>query len=104
MTQNPHHMKLTAKHKKQLRGLGHSLNPVVRISQEGLKQTVIEATQEALAFHELIKIQVLTDSREDRRVLIDSLLKQTGATLVSQTGFTALLFCRNTASPKIHLD
>ena len=97
-------MELTAKHKKHLRGLGHPLSPVVRISQDGLKQTVIEATQEALEIHELIKIQALTDNRDDRSTLIDSLLKKTGATLISQTGFTALLFRRNTESPKISFD
>jgi len=97
-------MKLTAKHKKQLRGLGHALHPVVRISQDGLKKTVVEATQEALESHELIKIQALTDNRVDRSRLIDALLKKTGATLISQTGFTALFFRRNTDSPKIHFE
>ena len=97
-------MKLTAKHKKQLRGLGHPLSPVVRSSQDGLKKTVVDATQEALEAHELIKIQALTDNRDDRTTLIDALLKKTGATLVSQTGFTALLFRRNTESPKISFN
>jgi RNA-binding protein len=97
-------MKITAKHKKHLRRLGHQLSPVVRISQDGLKQTVIEATQEALKAHELIKVKALADNREEQSALVDALGKKTGATLISQTGFTALLFRRNIDSPKISFD
>lgn len=96
-------MKFTTKHRKQLRRLGHQLSPVVRIAQDGLKETVIGATEEALEAHELIKIKILSENRDERIALLNSLCRKTGATLVSQTGFTALLFRRNPESPRINL-
>jgi len=49
---------LSNKQKKQLKGLGHSLQPVVMIADQGLKETVVAATNEALDTHELIKIKI----------------------------------------------
>lgn len=43
--------------KKYLRGLAHSLQPVVFIGQKGLTDALIQSTNEALDTHELIKIK-----------------------------------------------
>lgn len=94
-------MNLTEKHKKQLRKLGHSLKPVVTIADQGLKETVIAATDEALDTHELIKIRLRGGDREERKQILNALSEQTGAVVVSQIGFTALLFRRNNKKPVI---
>ncbi|MGF1546477.1 MAG: YhbY family RNA-binding protein [Thiotrichales bacterium] len=90
--------------KKYLRGLGHRLHPVVMIADQGLKETVITATHEALDAHELIKVKIRGDDRERRAVLIDELCRQTGAELIARIGFTALLFRRNADHPKLDLS
>lgn len=94
-------MNLTEKHKKQLRKLGHSLKPVVIIADQGLKETVIAATNEALDVHELIKVRLRAGDRDERKQILESLTGQTAATLIGQIGFTALLFRRNPKKPKI---
>ena len=94
---------LTNKQKKHLKGLGHALRPVVMIADQGLKETVIDATKEALDTHELIKVKVRADDREARDELLHALCEQTGADMISQIGFTALLFRRNTKKPVIEL-
>lgn len=94
-------MDLKEKHKKQLRKLGHNLKPVVMIASDGLKDTIIEATNEALEFHELIKVRVRAETREDMKQIIQSLCETTHAQLISHTGFVALLFRRNPEKPKI---
>jgi len=94
-------MNLSEKHKKQLRKLGHSLKPVVIIADQGLKETVIAATNEALDAHELIKVRLRAGDRDERKQILESLTEQTAATLVGQIGFTALLFRRNRKKPKI---
>ena len=94
-------MNLSEKHTKQLRKLGHSLKPVVTIADQGLKETIIQATDEALDVHELIKIRLRGGDREERNQILESLSEQTSSTLVSQIGFTALLFRRNKKAPKI---
>lgn len=95
-------MTISNQQKKQLRTLAHKLSPVVTIADAGLKQTVIDATEEALAFHELIKVKLRTGSRERNAELLQSLCERTGAELVSRTGFVAVLFRRNPDQPKIH--
>ena len=97
-------MDLQEKHKKQLRKLGHALKPVVMVAGDGLKDTVIEATEEALSFHELIIVKVRAETREDMKAIIEALCEKTGAQLITRTGFVALLFRRNTESPKVIFD
>jgi RNA-binding protein len=94
---------LSNKQKKQLKGLGHSLQPVVMIADQGLKETVIAATEEALDTHELIKIRIRAEDRDARNEMLTRLCEETGARLVAQTGFTALLFRRNSKKPVIEL-
>ena len=94
---------LSNKQKKQLKRLGHSLQPVVMIADQGLKETVVAATNEALDTHELIKIRVRADDREARDDLIRKLCEETESEQVGQIGFTALLFRRNRKKPVIDL-
>ncbi len=49
---------LTSSQKKKLRGLAHSLKPVVQVGQEGVTSGIVQAAQSALQTHELIKIQL----------------------------------------------
>ena len=51
---------LTSKQKSQLKGLAHSLKPVVQVGEEGLSAGVVAELNNALNKHELIKIQVAT--------------------------------------------
>ena len=96
-------MPLNAKQRKHLRKLGHNLHPVVYIAGQGLKETVIEATEEALAAHELIKVKIRADDRQDRDQLVRSLYHTTHSDLVSQTGGVALLYRKHPEHPKIEL-
>lgn len=97
-------MDLKEKHKKHLRKLAHTLKPVVMIAGDGLKETIIEATEEALEYHELIKVKVRAETRDEMKEILTQLCEQTGAELISRTGFVALLFRRNTDTPRITFD
>ncbi len=94
---------LTNRQKKHLKGLGHSLRPVVMIADQGLKETVVGATDEALEKHELIKVKIRADDREARDEILQTLCQLTRSTLVGRIGFTALLFRRNEKKPVIEL-
>ena len=52
--------------KKHLKGLAHSLKPVVQIGKEGVTEGVIRAVDEGLFQHELIKIK-FTDFKDAER-------------------------------------
>jgi len=94
---------LSEKQKRYLRGLAHSLKPVVMVGQSGLSEAVLVELGLALDAHELVKVKVRTGDRNERSGLIDTLVEATGAELVQTIGQMAVLFRRNTEKPKIAL-
>ena len=84
-------MKSDNQTRKQLRAIGHKLNPVLIISN-GLSDNIAAELERALADHELIKIRVNANDREEKQVIIDSICKAHQAELIQLTGHIALLF------------
>ncbi|MEL7297697.1 MAG: YhbY family RNA-binding protein [Pseudomonadota bacterium] len=95
-------MELTERQRKTLRGLGHPLKPVVMIADKGLSDNVAHEIEQALAFHELIKISIRAE-RKDRDEMIGTISQRFTATLVQRTGNIALFFRRNAERPKVVL-
>ncbi len=87
-------MNLTGKQIRHLRGLGHHLDPVIRIGKEQLSENVLRSTNEALETHELIKVKLQEGCDLDRREAATALAEQTGASVVQVLGKTFLLFRR----------
>ena len=44
--------------RKQLRAIGHGLNPVVMVADKGLSEGVMAEMERALSDHELIKVRL----------------------------------------------
>lgn len=95
-------MSLSNSQKKYLRGLTHSLDPVVMVADKGLNENVMAEIELALEHHELIKVKVRTE-REQRLAWIEQISKTTGAELVHQIGQVACYFRRNPKQPKVAL-
>ena len=83
---------------KQLRAIGHKLNPVVTIAGKGLTETVLAELDRALTDHELIKVKLAVGSREARSEISGQICEQTGATLVQSVG-SVILLLRTSAKP-----
>ncbi|MGZ8269873.1 MAG: ribosome assembly RNA-binding protein YhbY [Methylophilus sp.] len=79
-------MQLTTKQIAHLRGLAHSLNPVVMIGNQGLTENVIKEIEVSLNAHELIKVQVAGDDREARKAIFVEICDKTGATAIHHIG------------------
>jgi RNA-binding protein len=94
---------LTGAATRYLRGLGHHLDPVVQIGKEGISDSLVEATREALLAHELIKVRVGTESPVDRKDAGPELAQRSGAALAQTLGRTLLLYKRHPQKPKIVL-
>ncbi len=75
-----------------LKQQAHHLNPVVMIGQHGLTETVIKEVDASLNAHELIKIRVLGDDRDERSAMADALCQQLGAVLVQHIGKLLVLY------------
>jgi len=84
-------MPLTAERKKQLRTLGHNLNPVVTVAGKGLSETVITEINRALNDHELIKVKFAVGDRDIKNQLIDQMIDETGAQIAQKIGNIALI-------------
>ena len=83
---------LTASEKKQLRSIGHNLNPVVMIGDKGLSEGVMLELNRALEDHELIKVKVNVADPQERREVIEQLCTDSRAELVQAIGKIALLY------------
>ncbi len=95
-------MSLSQDQKKRLRTIGHQLNPIVTVGDKGLTASVITEVERALNDHELIKVKVVTEDREDKKKMINELIAQTGATLVQTIGHIALVLRKvEKANPKL---
>ncbi|SFM96098.1 ribosome assembly RNA-binding protein YhbY [Dokdonella immobilis] len=96
-------MSLTSFQKRYLRGLAHSLNPVVMLGQKGVTPSLVNELSLALNHHELIKVRLSGGDREERAAQIDALTTDTGAEVVQVVGHTATLWKRNDKEPRLPL-
>ena len=85
-------MPLSGKQKRYLRGLGHELNPVVLIGQQGLDERVAAAITNAIDAHELVKIKLLESFSGDRHETAEELAAKTQTELLQVLGRTILLY------------
>lgn len=79
-------LEITAAQRRALRARAHSLNPVVIISQNGLSDTVMKEIERSLAHHELIKIRVFGDQREEREAYLATICETLGAAPIQHIG------------------
>lgn len=84
---------------KRFRAIGHKLNPIVTIGGNGFSETVVTELQRALEDHELIKVKIHAEDREDRTKTVAELVKLTNAELIQRTGNVALIY-RAAAKPR----
>jgi RNA-binding protein len=90
---------LTGQQKKHLRGLAHSLKPVVLVGQKGLTEDVLAAIDAALAAHELIKLKFIEIKEKDQKqTLAAAIARETNCHLAGIIGHTAI-FYRPAAKP-----
>ncbi len=94
---------LTPKNRATLKSLANGLNPTVILGKGELKDTTIEAINNGLEAHELIKIRILNTQGEETKDLAAEITKLTKSELVAIIGRTILLFKRNNKHPKIVL-
>ena len=96
-------IKLTNNQKKFLRSNGHSLKPVVMLGQHGLTEGVLAELSSSLGTHELLKIKIRGDDREDKQRIIDEILQKTQAHLVQVIGNVMVIYRAFDKEPQLIL-
>ena len=77
---------ITSEERRALRARAHALNPVVAISQNGLTEAVLREIAHSLDSHELIKIRVFNDNREERENFLKTICEQLDAAPIQHIG------------------
>ncbi len=95
-------MSLTEKQKRHLRGLAHPLKPVIIVGNSGLSESLLNEFELTLEHHELIKVKVNANDREERAQMIAQLCATANAELVQRIGHIAVLY-RKAQEPRITL-
>ena len=95
-------MPLDKKTRKLYRSIGHHLDVVVIVANN-LSASVLAEISRALDDHELIKVRVVSEDRDERKEIMDAICRQQGAELVQVIGKVALIF-RKAAKQKPHLS
>ncbi|WP_372627384.1 ribosome assembly RNA-binding protein YhbY [Arsukibacterium sp.] len=95
-------MSLTNKQKQFLKAKAHDLKPVILLGSNGLTEGVVAEIEVALNFHELIKIKVPTEDREQKVLIMDAIIRETKAEKVQVIGKTLVLY-RQSEAKKIQL-
>ncbi|MFT4464442.1 MAG: ribosome assembly RNA-binding protein YhbY [Sodalis sp. (in: enterobacteria)] len=95
-------MNLNNKQKQHLKGLAHSLKPVVMLGNNGLTEGVLAEIEQALEHHELIKVKIAAEERETKTLIADAIVRESGASKVQVIGNILLLY-RPAAERKITL-
>jgi RNA-binding protein len=83
---------LTERQRRFLKGLAHSLKPIVRLGNAGLTDAVAAETERALHDHELIKVKAPGGDRDGRDALFVALAARTRSNLVQRIGNVAVLY------------
>ena len=83
---------LSTKQKQFLKGLAHHLNPVVMLGNNGLTEGVLAEIDNALDYHELIKIKIAGAERETKQLIINAIVRETKASKVQTIGHILVLY------------
>lgn len=92
---------LTGRQRKHLRGLAHSLQPLVHVGGGGLSDAVLAETDGALASHELIKVRL--HSPDDKKAMASELAERSAAACVGVVGHTVILYRPHPERPRVEL-
>lgn len=85
-------LKLTPAERSTLRAEAHALSPVVIISENGLKPSLIKEIDNSLNSHGLIKIRVFGDDREARVAIYNTICEQLDAAPIQQIGKLLVIY------------
>lgn len=85
-------MSLTSKTRQQLKAKAHQLKPVVMIGNQGLTEAVHKEIARGLHDHELIKIRIGGENRDERRACYEEICEHHAAEPVQLIGAIAVIY------------
>ncbi|WP_062198766.1 ribosome assembly RNA-binding protein YhbY [Massilibacterium senegalense] len=94
---------LTGKQKRYLRSMAHHLTPIFQIGKGGINDNLIKQLDDVLEARELIKISILQNCEEDKKIVAGEVAQKTNAELVQLIGMTIVLYRESVDKKQIEL-
>lgn len=91
--------RLKGSQRKHLRGLAHSMEPVIYIGKRGITKEVMQQIDMALTDHELIKIK-FNEFKDEKKDLSAGIADETGSEFVGMIGNVAIFYRENREKEK----
>lgn len=88
-------MPISSQQLRHLRKLAHHLKVIIIIGQHGLGENVLNEIEQALEYHELVKVRVNAADRSERNTIIDSISQQTRSDVIQRIGHIAVFYRRS---------
>ena len=92
---------LSSRQRRFLRGLAQRLKPTVFVGDAGIGAGVLQALEQALAAHELVKVRMHAPA--DKKATAAELARVSGAELCGLVGHTVILYRPDPDEPRIEL-
>lgn len=78
--------------RQALKAKAHALKPVVLLGSKGLTESVMREIDVALTAHELIKVKLKAQDKEDRVQLAETICEQLKAECIQHIGTLVVLY------------
>jgi RNA-binding protein len=92
-------LKVSSEQRAALRSQAHALKPVVLVGAEGLTDAVLAEIEVNLTAHELIKIRVFGDERDERIAIYDEICDRLSAAPIQHIGKLLVVWKPEAARP-----
>ncbi|MFT4064213.1 YhbY family RNA-binding protein [Paraburkholderia sp.] len=94
-------LKVSSDQRAELRSQAHALKPVVLVGAEGLTDAVLTEIKVHLAAHQLIKIRVFGDEREERLAIYEEICDTLNAAPIQHIGKLLVIWKPEAAQPAV---
>ena len=94
----------TSKQRSVLRSMAQTIEPIGQIGKGGISENQVKSFSDALEKRELIKINVLENSMEDKRELASDLEKALNAECVIVIGRKIVLYRKSARKDINHIE
>lgn len=92
-------MELKSYQRAFLRSRAQDLDPIVYVGKDGLTEGVVNALDNALTAHELVKVR-FQNSKDEIDSISRELEASTSSTFIATTGFTSVFFRQDRNDPE----
>ena len=94
---------LATSQKRYLRSLAHNLKPVILVGAKGVTPALLAELGGALEHHELVKVKIAAEDRDERDVWVVAIAEGADAALIQRVGNVATLYRPRKKNPGIVL-